>query len=163
MSNGGGKTRKIMDTTADETGVARVIYGRIGKDRDVIPELEKIAKKFGIGGGSIVLLGALSKARLGYYDMERKKYEELRLESNGLLEMVGNGFIAMYNGVPVIHIHVSLGDECSSYTGHMMGEGNIVGAVVEYTIFVFEDEVTKVDDEDSGLKIIEGSQFDAEE
>ncbi len=163
MSNGNDKTNKITDTTADETKIVKVIYGRIGKGEDVIPELKKIAKELRIRGGSIVLLGALSEAKLGYYDMEKKKYEELPLKFDGLLEMTGNGFIAEYDGEPVIHIHVSLGDECSSYTGHMMEEGNKVGAVVEYTIFVFEDEVIKVDDSESGLKIIEGSKFDADE
>ena len=162
MSNGDGEAIKITDTTADRTKVVEGIYGRIGKGEDVIPELKKIAKKFKIKGGSIILLGALSEARLGYYDMEKKEYEVLPLKFDGLFEMTGNGFIAMSNGEPVIHIHVSLGDECSSYTGHMMEEGNRVGAVVEYTIFVFEDEVTKVDDKDSKLKIIKGTRFDAE-
>jgi len=159
MSDNSGKTSNIEDTTVDEATVTRVLYGRIGKGKDVIKELKEIVRKEGIKGGSIVLLGALSKAKLGYYDMNKKNYKTLEHGDEGLLEMTGTGFIAVNNGEPIVHIHVSVGDECISYTGHMMDGGNIVGAVVEYTIFGFDRDVKKVKDEGSGLHIIEGAKF----
>ena len=137
-----------------EFKVKRILIGRLSEGDDLLKSLTEVVKKNGIKAGVIMLLGALKKVRVGYYNRELGEYEVR--EASGFFELtscIGN--ISYYNGNPVIHIHmVAASKDGSVYSGHVL-EGNIVDATVEYMIFDLEGALYRVYDETIKLKLLD--------
>ncbi len=132
-------------------GVDRVFFGRLDSGADVIRELTGFVSREGVKSGLIGVIGALSKIRLGYYNLDKKDYE--LVEEEGLFELMGIGNISYREGSPYIHLHVSVGEEDKTYTGHML-EGNIVGPTLEFIIIEFDRWVERERDVDTGLYLL---------
>ncbi len=110
----------------------RVLMGRLETDDDLIPGLLKIVKKRGIEAGKVSAIGALQKARISYYHQERQEYQVM--DFNQHLEIIGlEGNISLKDGEPIIHAHISLGDEEGKLFGGHLEEGTVVFAC-EYVI-----------------------------
>jgi hypothetical protein len=106
---------------------ARKIMGRLVKGDDLLVALTKICQDLGITLGEIKAIGAVSKARVGYYHQDNRQYEWLDLERHlEILALEGN--ISLKDGKPFVHAHVILGDgEGRAYGGHL-ADGTIVFA-----------------------------------
>jgi predicted DNA-binding protein with PD1-like motif len=129
----------------------RNFIGRLAKGDDLLASLEKLAQEHNIILGEVTAIGAVSQARVGYYNQAERKYYFLDLaKPMEILALTGN--ISIKEGKPMVHAHVTLSDnEGRAYGGHL-AEGTLVFAC-EFTILEFVSGVNLVRqmDEPTGL------------
>jgi uncharacterized protein len=110
----------------------RKIIGRLAKGEDLLAALEKLARDHSITLGEVAAIGAVSQARVGYYNQAERKYYYIDLERPlEILHLIGN--ISMKDGKPMVHAHVALGDKDGQAFGGHLAPGTLVFAC-EFTI-----------------------------
>lgn len=129
-----------------------VVYqGNLNKGDKLLKGLTAVLKQNKIAAGIISGIGAISQARIGYFDQQTKKYEEKTF--NESLEIVSlNGNISIKDGETFMHIHVVFTDkDLKALGGHLF---DAVVYVFEFGIVSLEGQplVRKYDD-DTGLFI----------
>lgn len=131
-----------------------VLQGRLNKGDDIIEGLTKIITKNNIIAGVISAIGAVSEARIGFYNQETKRYEDIEFkEPMEVLSLMGN--ISLKDNLSFPHLHIVLSrKDCSVIGGHLYN-GTIVFAL-EYQIIPFHGGYfrRKMDDE-TGLYLWE--------
>jgi predicted DNA-binding protein with PD1-like motif len=102
---------------------------RLKHDADLVQSMTELAKSNGIEAGSFTAIGALKRARLGYYDQRNHEYREIRIDSPyEMASCVGN--VSLKGGKPFVHAHVVLADEAgNTKAGHLL-EGIVFAAEV---------------------------------
>ena len=102
---------------------------RVEHDSDLVRSITELAKNEGIKTGSFTAIGALKRARLGYYDQKNHEYREIKVDSpHEIASCVGN--ISLKDGEPFTHAHVVLADEKgNTKAGHLL-EGIVFAAEV---------------------------------
>ena len=99
------KTFALIFETGDE--IARV--------------LQEFAKGQSLAGSSFKAIGALSYAKLGWFNWETKKYDPACVldEQVEVLSLIGD--IALKDGEPQVHAHVVVGRcDGTAYGGHLL-------------------------------------------
>ena len=97
-------------------------------------------------------IGALSKAEIGHFSFEKKKYDSMVFEED--LEVLSfEGNVSLKQGKPFSHIHVSLGRKDFSVIGGHLVSG-IVGATLELFVKPFSDKLERKK-QDSGLFLLD--------
>jgi len=119
---------------SDPTGLfeydaSKELIVRLKHDADVVQSITELAKNKGIEAGSFTAIGALKRAKLGYYDQKNHEYREIRIDSpHEMASCVGN--VSLKDGEPFIHAHVVLADETgNTKAGHLL-EGIVFAAEV---------------------------------
>jgi len=119
---------------SDPTGLfeydaSKELIVRLKHDADVVQSITELAKNKGIEAGSFTAIGALKRAKLGYYDQKNHEYREIRIDSpHEMASCVGN--VSLKDGEPFIHAHVVLADEMgNTKAGHLL-EGIVFAAEV---------------------------------
>jgi len=100
--------------------------------------LLEFAEKYHVTSAHFTAIGALNGATLGYFDPDRKMYKKIPV--NGQHEVIGmSGDIALYQGKPVVHTHMVVGNPDGTTLG-----GHVLAAYVSPTleVMVTEDPVT---------------------
>jgi predicted DNA-binding protein with PD1-like motif len=116
----------------------RRIMGRLTKGDDLLAALAKCCQDWHIHLGEVRAIGAVSRARVGYYDQGARQYLWLELPKPlEILSLVGN--ISLKDGKPFIHAHVTLSDEQGQAFGGHLAEGTTVFAG-EFVIHEFQAE-----------------------
>lgn len=97
----------------------RKIMGRLAKGADLLGALEAQCRLHNITLGEVWAIGAVTKARVGYYQQDIQKYMFLDLDQPlEILTLIGN--VSLKDGQPMVHAHVTLGDaEGRAYGGHL--------------------------------------------
>jgi hypothetical protein len=137
-----------------DTKHARSIMGKLGHGKDLLEELTAVATAEGITLGRVEALGALKRARLGFYDQEEREYEFHEIdETLELTNLVGN--ISLKDGAPIVHAHVTLSDrEGRAFGGHL-APGSIIFAC-EFVMQSLEGPtLTRARDDVTGLPLWE--------
>ncbi len=100
--------------------IKRVLMFRVPPRVDLIDYLTKFTQKEEIQAGLISIIGSLKNPVIGYFNVEKGVYEEIRLE--GFYELAhGSGNISLKEDKPFIHLHVVLGDKNGkAYAGHLL-------------------------------------------
>jgi uncharacterized protein len=83
--------------------------------------LEQFSKHQGLGGSSFKAIGALSYAKLGWFNLQTKKYDPVCVlhEQVELLSLIGD--IALKDGVPQLHAHLVVGrSDGTAHGGHLL-------------------------------------------
>jgi predicted DNA-binding protein with PD1-like motif len=82
--------------------------------------LLEFAEKYHVTSAHFTAIGALNRATLGWFDPQRKMYKKIPI--NGQHEVIGmSGDIALYQGKPVIHTHMVVGNpEGTTRAGHVL-------------------------------------------
>ncbi len=100
---------------------------RLKHDADLVQSVTELARSNGIDAGSFTAIGALKRARLGYYDQKNRKYREIKIDSpHEMASCVGN--ISLKDGEPFAHIHVVLADEGGNTKAGHLFEGVVFAA-----------------------------------
>ncbi|MBY9000945.1 MAG: DNA-binding protein [Candidatus Heimdallarchaeota archaeon] len=109
---------------------------RLLKGEDVIGSIINYCKEKNLTSGTIYGLGAVSKASLGYYDLETKIYLENKFEFNAeLLNCTGNISKNEETGDYIPHLHMIIGDrDGNTFGGHVMPD-TIISVTGEFVIF----------------------------
>ena len=83
--------------------------------------LQQFSKHQGLGGSSFKAIGALSYAKLGWFNWKTKKYDLACVlhEQLELLSLIGD--IALKDGEPQVHAHVVVGrSHGTAHGGHLL-------------------------------------------
>jgi predicted DNA-binding protein with PD1-like motif len=120
---------------------------------EALSGLLEFAQKYQITSAHFTAIGAVNGAMLGWFDPQRKMYKKIPIE--GPHEVIGmSGDIALYQGKPVVHTHMLVGNSDGTTRG-----GHVLAAYVSPTleVMVTADPVTmqKRFDPDTDLTLIE--------
>src|SRR6058998_3637456 len=122
--------------------------------------LVEFAKKYDVTSAHFTAIGAVNGATLGWFDPQRKAYKKIPI--TGQHEVIGmSGDIALYQGKPVVHTHMLVGNSDGTTQG-----GHVLAAYVSPTleVMVTVDPVTmqKRFDPDTDLTLIDPSAANKE-
>ena len=110
-----------------EVKAVKMFMGKLAHGVDLLEEITKICVDQDICLGSVEALGAVKKARLGYYNQQDQEYHFLDL--NQTLEITNlTGNISVKDGAPVVHAHVTLSDKDGHAYGGHLASGTVVFA-----------------------------------
>ncbi len=135
------------------TRPGRSFMGRLAKGDDLLQALEKFCQEHQITLGEVRALGAVTRARVGFYNQEERKYYFLDLEQPlEILALVGN--ISLKDGQPMVHAHVTLGDAAGRAFGGHLAPGTPVFAC-EFAVHEYQAEqiLARQDDPETGLML----------
>ena len=92
--------------------------------------LLEFVEKYHVTSAHFTAIGALSGATLGWFDPKRKMYKKIHIV--GQHEVIGmSGDIALYNGKPVVHAHMLVGNSDGATLG-----GHVLASYVSPTLEV---------------------------
>lgn len=126
--------------------------GRMETGVDLLDELNRFSLENDIQAGQIWAIGAVRKARIGYFDQGQKQYVyrlfDRALEITALL-----GNISLLEKRPFVHAHITLADEEGRIFGGHLAPGTVVFAC-EFMIQKFEGSpLLRAPDPDTGLNL----------
>lgn len=102
---------------------------RAKHDSDLVRFITRLAEASGITAAEFTAIGALKRAKLGYYDQKKHEYREIIVDSpHEIASCIGN--ISVKNGKPFVHAHAVLaGEDGNTKAGHLV-EGIVFAAEV---------------------------------
>ena len=132
--------------------VTKTIVARCERGEDLYACLDRLVKDHGVRSGAFQVIGAVSRAKVGVF--EHGKYAWL--EHVGALEISScTGNVAVKEGQPFVHAHAVFGDEKGTIiTGHV-GEGCVVDPTAEVHLAVYDGEILRRRDPDTGLWVLD--------
>lgn len=131
----------------------RVFIGRLKGKSDLLSELTKLCKKEHIRLGVFSVIGALTCAKLGYYNQDAKKYTDCvsldkKLE---ITSCIGN--ISLLDSEIFVHTHITLADHNgTAYGGHLM-PGSKIFAAEYYIKELLGTTLERIHDPETGLNL----------
>ncbi len=136
-----------------QTGIKRVIFARMDPGEDVLEVIEAVAVEHGVRSGQLSLIGAISKAKLGYFHRGAAEYKHFTVDED--VEVVSCiGDISTHDGDIVVHAHIVVADETGKcWAGHLM-KGCEVSVTIELVIIETEIELIRKRDDVTGLNLL---------
>jgi uncharacterized protein len=131
-------------------------YAVIFYQRDeALSGLQEFAEKYQVKSAHFTAIGALDGATLGWFDPQRKMYKKISIE--GQHEVIGmSGDIALYQGKPVVHTHMVVGNaDGTTQGGH--GLAAYVSPTLEVMVTVDSVTMQKRFDPATDLTLIDPS------
>ncbi|MBI4100919.1 DNA-binding protein [Candidatus Microgenomates bacterium] len=124
-----------------------------GQGEKLIGSLIEFCQAQKVQAGWLSGLGAIEAAEIGYYNLAKKAYHFVKLDS--LLEIVSLvGNVAMFKAKPYLHIHTVLSDEgMKTYGGHLKEAA--VGGTCEIHLTVFDSRLERQADVETGLNLLD--------
>ncbi len=120
---------------------------------EILTELKRFASEQKLAGSSFKAIGALSRAKVGWFNWETKKYEtaaELN-EQVELLSLIGD--IAVIDKKPQVHAHLVVGRrDGTAHGGHLMEA--VVRPTCELVLTENPAHLQKHIDPESGVALI---------
>lgn len=122
------------------------------KDEPIIESLLELCEKENIKNAVFNGMGAVSFAKVGYFNPSAKEYEFK--EFNQPLEITSlTGNVMLVDDKPMIHCHITLGNEnLNVFGGHL--EEAVVGVTCEIILHKLDSEITRKLDKEFGLKLV---------
>lgn len=123
------------------------------KGDEPIGELERFAREHEITAAHFTGIGAFAKVVLGYFDREKKEYEEIPIDEQvEVLSLAGD--IAVADGEPKVHAHVVVGRrDGSAHGGHLLRAN--VWPTLEVVVTTAPAHLRKRHDPETGLALID--------
>ena len=123
---------------------SRELFVRVSHSSDFIEFITELATNEKIYIATFTAIGALSWAKLGFYDQIEQKYLEIKFDSPlEIASCLGN--ISLKKGKPFVHAHVVLSDNDGiTKAGHLL-EGAVFAAEVHLRILKGEKLERKFD------------------
>ena len=104
-----------------------LFIGKLSYGSDLLEEITDICQKEHIQLGRIEALGAVQRARLGFYDQQTHEYQFLVLDQPlEITKLTGN--VSLKDGNPFVHAHITLADKAGNAYGGHLAPGTIVFA-----------------------------------
>ena len=130
----------------------QTFMGRLKFGGDLLEELTAVCEEKNIRLGKVEALGAVQKARIGYYDQQAREYDFLEMdEPLEITKLIGN--ISLRDGKPMVHAHITLADsQGNAYGGHL-APGTVIFAT-EFIITSYDGpDYVRDYDEPTGLPL----------
>ena len=98
----------------------RSVVARLPHGGDLLAEIAAVAAEHGMATAELRAIGALSQARLAFYDQQSKTYGEFDVQ--GTVELLGLlGNVSRRDGAMAVHAHATLADhEGACIGGHVV-------------------------------------------
>ncbi|MHB1935312.1 MAG: PPC domain-containing DNA-binding protein [Acidobacteriaceae bacterium] len=142
---------KILDQSAQQTTYA-VIFG---SGDEVFSGLTQFAEKNHIVAARITGIGAVRNATLAWFDPQRKTYRRISIDHQSeVLSLLGD--IAMYQGKPVVHVHMVVGFPFGMARGGHLLQAH-VQPTLEVIVTAYSRPLYKKFDPEKGLAVIDPS------
>lgn len=130
----------------------RTLMGRLPHGADLLEALTDLAHREGVKLAHIEALGAVKRARVGYFNQTKRVYGHLDFpHAMEILNLTGN--VSLKDGEPFVHAHVTLADE----SGHAFGGHLVPGTIIfacEFVLHVFDGEaLERKSDKRTGLAL----------
>ncbi len=110
-----------------EVGMGRTFIGRLDHGMDLLGEITRVCVEKEIRLGKIEALGAVERARLGYYDQAKRSYRFYDLKRPmEITNLTGN--VSLRLKIPFVHAHVTLTDKGGRAFGGHLAPGTIIFA-----------------------------------
>jgi predicted DNA-binding protein with PD1-like motif len=130
-----------------------MIVARLEPGDDVLDTIEKVAASHGIRTASLSAIGALSKAKLAFFDRASRTYKEMSLDKDlEIVSCVGN--VCINEGKAMAHMHMSVADESGSCYGGHVRKGCQVSVTMEVFLIEAAEEITREKDSATGLSLM---------
>lgn len=135
-----------------ETDGARTFVAVFESGEQVMEPLREFLRAENVTAARLTGIGALEHVTLGYFDWDRKCYEQHRV--SGQMELLSlAGDVALQDGEPQVHAHVVVGRRDTTTRG-----GHLIDATVRPTLeLIVEDapaHLRKRVDRETGLALI---------
>jgi predicted DNA-binding protein with PD1-like motif len=118
-----------MKMVSAEFKPSRDFLVRVEHNSDLIQFITELAEKENIVVATITAVGALKKAKLGFYNQEKHEYQEIKIDSpHEIACCVGN--ISIKDGRPFVHAHAVLADKNGNTKAGHLFEGMVFAAEV---------------------------------
>lgn len=100
----------------------KTFMGKLLHGADLLQEITDVCVKEDIRLGRVEAIGAVQKARFGFYNQEKHEYQFMIIDRPlEITKLIGN--ISIRDGIPMVHAHVTLADEEGRcYGGHLAPE-----------------------------------------
>ena len=138
---------KYHEVTPQRTWMGKLEFGA-----DLLEQLTAFCEQNDIRLGRVEALGAVQKARVGFYDQQAREYDFLDMdEPLEITKLTGN--ISLRDGKPMVHAHITLADsQGNAYGGHL-APGTIIFAA-EFIITSYDGPAYNREfDEPTGLQL----------
>lgn len=143
---------KLVKDTAGEQVYSIIFY----KDDEVLSGLTDFAIAHKISDAHFTAIGAVSGATLAWLDIPQKMYRRIAVTQQvEVLSLIGD--IAVFKGVPIVHMHAVLCKTDGSTVGGHVFE-LISNPTVEVFMTVDKTPLAKKADDASGMKLIDPAQ-----
>jgi len=121
----------------------------VEKGEEVVESLTNFCKQNNIHSAQLAGIGAVKNIDIGAYDIDTKDY--IHRVFDEILELLSfQGNIALKDGEPFLHAHITLGNhDMEVFGGHLFEME--VAAVGEFIIHDFQNETHRKLNEDIGL------------
>lgn len=138
-----------------KTTQGRVFLTRFAYGKDLLKSLQAFVEVNNIKAGFFFLIGAVTHAKVGYYNKEKNVYKTIEINAQQMEITNSSGNISLKDGKPFVHAHITLGDsEGKAFGGHLQ-EGTIVFAAEAYIQELVGREFERVFDPQTKLNLWE--------
>lgn len=129
---------------ARKVEMGRKFFARADHNSDIIEFVIELAKNQKIMTAAFTAIGALKRAKLGFYDQKSHEYmETLLIAPQEIACCLGN--ISVKEDEPFVHAHAVLADQNGNVkAGHLL-EGKVFAAEIHLTEFLGEQIRRKKD------------------
>ena len=123
------------------------------KNEEAKESLLRFATENELRGAQVTAISAFSDVMLGFFDREKKSYQEIPIkEQVEVLSFVGN--IIEKDGKPMLHAHVVIGkSDGTAHGGHFLN--GRVWPTLEMIVSEMPVHLRRVKDEETGLPLID--------
>ena len=105
----------------------KTFMGKLEFGGDLLEELTSVCNQNDIRLGRAEALGAVQKARIGFYNQQARKYDFIEIDKPlEITKLIGN--ISLRDGKPMVHAHITLSDSQGNAFGGHLAPGTIVFA-----------------------------------
>jgi uncharacterized protein len=140
--------QRLIDAEGSRTYIVILETGE-----EIGASLNRFAEENKLAGSSFKAIGALSNAKVGWFNWETKKYEVAAQfqEQLEVLSLIGD--IALKDGKPVVHAHLIVGrKDGTAHGGHLL-EAH-VRPTLEIVLTESSQSLHKTMDPESGIALI---------
>ncbi len=127
-----------------------------GKGDEVMAGLTEFAQKEHLGASQITGIGGIEDATVGYFDRQKKMHRPISInQQSEVLSLLGD--IALFQGKPVVHIHMTVGfPDGSAHGGHLLKAH--VWPTMEVIVTEYPNAMHKKLDAETGAAFIESPE-----
>jgi predicted DNA-binding protein with PD1-like motif len=130
----------------------QTFIGKLKYGGDLLNELTSVCEEKSIRLGRIEAIGAVQKARIGFYDQKSREYRFSEIDKPmEITKLTGN--VSMRDGKAMVHAHITLADSQGHAFGGHLAQGTIV-FVCEFIMNSYEGpDYCRAYDERTGLPL----------
>lgn len=134
----------------NDTGRTFVLLLEDGEE--VYKGILEFANEYNLRAARFTAIGALSKAIIGFYDLDTKDYVQIKIDEQ-LDVLLLSGNIALSEGKPTVHAHVILGERSGEATGGHLLEA-YARPILEVIITESPENMQREIDQATGLPLL---------